>query len=114
MFFLKEKIHSGTCRSDRTAAFGALVSKLRDLHLHIEREEAAKGEIVVRCLSLPINWGLWRCWSDRILFEVRDTGDGRAEVSVYAIPNLFRISAATGEPRTDLHKFVSQLMIRDL
>ncbi len=114
MFFLKEKIHSSACRSDQASAFASLVSKLKDLDLHIEKEELAKAEVVVGCLGLPINWFLRRCWSDKILFEVRDTGEGKAVINIYAIPNLFRIGASSDEPRTDLHKLVSQLMIRDL
>jgi len=41
--------------------------------------------------------GLWRCWSDKLLLEVTDSGMGNTTVRVYALPNWFRLRVRPGE-----------------
>jgi hypothetical protein len=113
MAFLKERIHRATCRSDRRSVFTALVSKLRSENFHIEKEDSSKGEIVVRCESLPVNWVLWRCWSGKLLFEVREAEDGKTAIDVYALPDLFRIRGRKSEP-TDPRLILSRLALEEL
>jgi hypothetical protein len=40
---------------------------------------------------------VWRCWSDKLLFEVTDTGIGNTTIGVYALPSLFRLGVRRGE-----------------
>ena len=113
MYFLKERIESVVCRSGRSIAFPALLARIKELNLEIEKEDAVKGVIIVRCLSLPINWLFWRCSSDKLLFEMREAG-GKALVNVHAIPNLFRVSTGKHEQVFDLRRLMRRLMIENL
>jgi hypothetical protein len=114
MYFLKVRIQSVVCRSGRSAAFLALLAKIQELNLEIEREDAVEGVVIVRCLSLPINWILWRSWSDKLLFEMRGAEGGKAVLNVYAVPNLLRMSLRRDERVVDPRQLMSRLMIEEL
>jgi len=55
---------------------------------------------------------LWRCWSDKLLFELKDSDDQGTSVKIHAIPNLFKIWVPAGEKLRDLDKVVAQLSER--
>ena len=109
MVFLKEAVAAFSDPRPHGEAFRSLLHSLRNLGLQIEREDSAAGEIVARCLSLCFNMGLWRCWSDKLLLEVRDAGDDGSAIGVYALPNLTRWRVRKGEQVHELGQLVSAL-----
>jgi hypothetical protein len=113
MAFLKERIHRATCSSGWKGVFAALVARLKNENFEIEKEDAGKGRIVVRCESLIVNWIFWRCWSKKLLFEVHEIADGKTAIEVYALPDLFKTSAKKSEP-AELGSVISRLALEDL
>ena len=65
--------------------------KLTQLHIDIEKEDMDKGEIVARCLTVPMKTIFWRCWSDRLVCEIKRLGVNDTQVRVFTVPNLFRM-----------------------
>ncbi len=112
MYLIKEPVGTITYQFDYDATFAALISRLRELHIDVLREDKNKGEVVARCLSIVMNIIVWRCWSDRLLFELKKDGANRTKVSIYALPNLFRIKVRKNEEIVDLDKVVSQLTLK--
>ena len=109
MPLLKELVGTLEFRQDYTSTFATLTSKLRDLHIDVEQESPLTGNITARCLSVVTNMLVWRCWSDRLILEVRSVGDNRTEVHLYAVPNLLRIRLRKGERPVDLGTVLSAL-----
>jgi len=107
MYFLKEKIRTITYQLEYTAAYALLLSKLKEWNFTIESADQHGGDIVVRCLSQLVNMGLWRCWSDKLLLQIKSVHPNMTSVSVYAIPNLWRIRSS--EKVTDIESLLSQL-----
>jgi hypothetical protein len=70
MYFLKEAAGTITYPMDRAAAYATLLSRLKKLCLPVEKADESTGEVVVRCFALVLDLGLWRCWADRLVFEV--------------------------------------------
>src|SRR5579864_4743106 len=97
MYLLKESVGTVMYRFDDATTFDSLVSKLEELHIPIEKQDKRSGEIVVRCLSDSMNMIAWRCWSDKLVFEVKPISEGSTRVTVFAIPNLFRIRVKSDE-----------------
>lgn len=89
MYRLRQPIYEGTYLADRTSLFSALVGTLAKLGLKIEHQDEDAGEIVVECLTVALNLILWRCWGDKILFELVQTAEKITRLTAYAIPNLF-------------------------
>ncbi len=113
MPLLKEIIYRANCKCDPKAAFARLVAKLKGHKFDIEKEDSGSGEIVVHYESLLMNWIIWRCWSDELLFRVRAAADGDTTIEVYAIPNLFKITAEKTGQR-DSRTLISRLMLEDI
>jgi hypothetical protein len=57
---------------------------------------------------------LWRCWSVKLVFDVRTGEDGGATVNVYAVPNLLRVSVAKSEKVTDVSSIVATVRAKAL
>ena len=109
MHLLREVVHRTTIQRDYATAFSSLLSKLKELNVQIETENSATGEIVTRCLTRVVDGLLWRCWSDKLIFEVKGIDADNTRLKVYAIPNLFRFKVAQNEKPMDLTQFLSQL-----
>jgi len=109
MRLLKETVHKAILQTDRAQAFASLRSKLAELHVPIEEEDEVRGKITARCLTSAMNMIFWRCWSDRLLFEVREIDATRTRVSVYAIPNLLRFKVGQNEKIVELKALISRL-----
>jgi hypothetical protein len=110
MYPLKKLLRTVTYQSDLITTFAALLNRLRDLHIDVEKEDQDKREIVALCLGLCMNMILWRCWSDKLLFEVKKLDHNSTSVSIYAIPNLFRVIVGEDETVTNLNDLVSKLV----
>lgn len=109
MFMLREPVDTIVYPLDYNRAFDALLSKLEELRINIEKQDRAGGQIVARCLCEVMNLILWRCWGDKLLFRIWETESNRTQVDIFVIPNLFRIRLRKGEKLIDLNKIVSQL-----
>jgi hypothetical protein len=109
--WLRELVHSGTLHSDYTATFASLLSKLAELKIDVAREDKRRGEIVARCLTCPVNVLLWRCWSDKLVLEVKRIDAAKTQLNIYAVPNLFRYRTYRDEGTIKLRELVSQLFI---
>jgi hypothetical protein len=109
MYLLKEQIRTIPCRRDYAATFDLLLSKLGDLRLPVEKADQNKGIVLATCISRLINMGFWRCWSDKVLFEIKEVSPNVSSISVYGIPNLLRMRVKPGETVSDLDAMVSQL-----
>jgi hypothetical protein len=109
MHFLKEPIGMVVLASDYDTAYEKLLKKLQEMRFEVQTQNKSKGKIVVRCLSNLINIFLWRCWSDKLIFDFNLVDENRTEVNIFAVPNLFRIKVKKGETLVDLDKLLSQL-----
>lgn len=110
MYLLKEKVGTIRYPLERAAAFSALLSRLADLRLPVDKADELKGEIVVRCFTQVLNAGIWRCWADRLVFEVSQDDPSASNISIFALPNLMRIRKVPGELVFDLQKIKSELI----
>jgi len=109
MFSLYEDVGTVTWPLDRTAAYAALLSKLSRLRLPVEQANAEQGKVVVRCLTPALSLGFWRCWADRLVFQVKEAGQNASTISIRAIPNLMRFKTEPGEALSDLKTITAQL-----
>jgi hypothetical protein len=108
---LRELVHTATLHCDCATAFASLVSKLAEAKIDVARKDKDRGEIVVRCLTCPVNVILWRCWSDKLVFEVKQIDTATTQVKIYAVPNLIRYRASKHEETFELRELISQLFI---
>jgi hypothetical protein len=69
----------------------------------------ASTTLIARCLTLCLNLGLWRCWSDKLEFRLESIGAHETRVTVNAIPNLLRTGLRPGERATDIESLVARL-----
>lgn len=111
MSILREPIDTITYRNKYEETYEDLMSKLNELHIEIGRHDKKKGEIVVRFLAKIFDMLIWQCWSDKLIFEIKEVDENRTKVSIFAVPNLFRIKIKKGEKVADPHKLVSQLKL---
>jgi hypothetical protein len=109
MFLLKEQLGTIKCAHDPITTYDLLLRTLHDLPLPIERADQSKGVILVACFSLLLNIGFWRCWSDRVLLEIKEDGLSESSVKAYGIPNLLRFRAKTRAPAFDLKRLITEL-----
>ena len=109
MHFLKEPIGTIVLASDYDTAYEKLLKKLQDMRFEVQTQNKSKGKIVILCLSNLINIFLWRCWSNKLIFDFNLVDENRTEVNIFAVPNLFRIKVKKGETLVDLDKLLSQL-----
>lgn len=106
---LREHVSTFTFPLDRAGTYALLLSKLRSLGLDVVDASEERGEITFRCLAMPFNMVLWRCWSDKVLLQVRTPERARTQVGMYAIPNLLRIWVRRGEEVVDLKVLATRL-----
>lgn len=109
MHLLREIVHKTTVHKGYAEAFTFLISKLGESNIEVAKQDMDHGEIVARCLTLSANLVLWRCWSDRLVFDMKELDAAKTEVTIYSIPNLFRVNLKPNEKTTDLSKLVSEL-----
>jgi len=109
MYLLREIVHKATINKGYAEVFTSLLSKLAESNIGIDKQDVNHGEIVARCLTLSANLVLWRCWSDRLLFNMKELDAANTEVTIYSIPNLFRLNLKPDEKTTDLTKLVWEL-----
>ena len=109
MHLLKEIVHTASLQTDRAQAVASLRAKLAELHIPVEEEDRAKGEIVARCLTNAMNMIFWRCWSGGLLFEVRGIDETKTQISVFAISNLLRFKVGHNEKIIELQDLISHL-----
>jgi hypothetical protein len=109
MLRLRENAHETVLRTDYARTFRSLLLKLSELQIGVEKEDTDKGTITARCLIGPINMVLWRCWNDRIVFEIKRIDAANTRVRVFTVPNLFRFKVEKNERPIELNDLVSQL-----
>jgi hypothetical protein len=109
--WLRELVHSATLDCDYASTFASLTSKLAELKIDVASADKDSGEIVARCLTCPVNVIFWRCWCDKLVFEVKRTSTAETQVKIYAVPNVFRYRTYENEEAIELKKLVSQLFV---
>ncbi len=109
--WLRELVHSATLHCDHATAFASLVSKLAESKIDLAREDKDRGEIVARCLVCSVNVILWRCWSDKLVFEIKQIDTATTQVKIYAVLNLFRYGVSKHEKTFELRELISELFI---
>ena len=109
MYILKEPIDSVTYPSNYNDTYDALLKKLNAMNFRIDKQDREKGEIVIRCKSILMNLILWRVWSNRLLFVIKEVREGKTMVDIFGIPEYFRTRTKKGEKTVDLVKLVSEL-----
>src|SRR5262245_5565651 len=97
-----------TYASDRSAAEARLLSHLENSGISAERRHT-NPSIVARCLAQCLDFVLWRCWTDRLEFNLEQLGPGQTRVTINAVPNLLRVGAKAGERVVDLVRLSSAL-----
>lgn len=113
MAWIEEQIGTVSYPGDRSTAFAAIIRKLERLKLPIEQKNEQEGTIVVRCLSRAMDVVLWRCWSDKLHIRLTERDDGRTDVRLAAIPNLFRLSVRKDEREVKLYPLLEELRRAD-
>jgi hypothetical protein len=109
MYFLKEPIGSLIFLSGYGNTYDAVLAKLREMHFEVKIQNRERGEIVISCLTSLINMLLWRCWADKLLFEVKQIDEDKTKVDIFGLPNLFRIKVKEGEAITSIEEITSRL-----
>ena len=108
MAWLGQRVASFTYPLDRQAAQARVLSTLRKAGIAAEQRQTAP-EIIAQCLTLCMNLGLWRCWSERLEFAFQEVGPTQTSVTIKAVPALLRSGVRTGERVTDLGALVSAI-----
>jgi hypothetical protein len=108
MAWLAQQVAGFTYPLDRQAAQARVLSTLTTAGIPTEQRQTAP-ELVARCLTLCMNLGLWRCWSERLEFAFQETGPTETSVTINAVPALLRSGVRAGERVTDLGALVSAL-----
>jgi hypothetical protein len=113
MILLKQPL--GTIKYERDSAevFAGLLSRLDALGLSVQRVDRSKGEIVAACVGKCFDMILWRCYSDRLLLEIIETGRRETTVEVSALPNFLMRVPKSDESR-DLSSVVAALRAMDM
>ena len=109
MPFLREHVGTISSNSDRDTTFAKLLEALQSLSLEVDKADLKKARITVRCLTQAANLIFWRCWNDRLLFDIRATSNGNAVVNAYVVPNLFMVSVPKGGNMHDAGRIVMAL-----
>lgn len=109
MYPLRKLVHRATIHRDYATTFASLLSKLAGLKIDVASEDKDRGEVVARCLTCPVNLILWRCWSDKLIFEVKRIDAAKTQVKMYAVPNLFRYKTYKNEETFEMRRLVSQI-----
>jgi hypothetical protein len=109
MFMLRDNAHETVLRTDYTTTFRSLRLKLSELHIGVEKEDMDKGTITAQCLTGPVKTVLWRCWNDRIVFEIKKIDAANTRVRVFTVPNLFRFKVERDERPIEVNDLVSHL-----
>jgi len=98
-----------TFRSDIASTLATLTARLKELGIALEEADPGRGELRARCVTLPLNMIVWRCWSDKLIFRAREAGDGETKVDIYAVPSFLRLSVRSNEVVVEIRKLLSQL-----
>jgi hypothetical protein len=109
MFMLKENAHEIVLGTDYATTFRSLRLRLSELHIGVEKEDMDKGTITAQCLTGPIKMVLWRCWNDRIVFEIKRIDAANTRVRVFTVPNLFRFKVEKNERPIEVNDLVCRL-----
>lgn len=108
MSFLKEPIGSAIYNKKYVDTYDEILSKINKLEIEVERYDEKKGEIVAHCLVKTFDVLLRRSWSEKLLFQVKEVGENRTKVDVFAIINLFRIKKGKkGQKAVDINEIKS-------
>jgi hypothetical protein len=91
MNLLRELIGTIDYPQSEKASFTAVLNALECLKLSILETDRETGMIRVKCLLNLMNMVVWRCWGDHVLIKLVQTDQNRTHISLYGIPNLFRI-----------------------
>jgi len=103
------RVGTVTIPSDPRSALEGLSAKLKELGITLEEVNTDRGELLARCLTLPLNMIVWRCWSDKLIFRANRTGDAETKVAIYAIPSFFRLGVRSNEVVVEIRTLLSQL-----
>jgi len=109
MYLLREIVHKTTVHKAYAEAFTSLLLKLGESDIDVDKQDMNHGEIVARCLTLAANLVLWRCWSDKLVFNMKELDGAKTEVTIYSIPNLFRLNLKPNQKTTDLNGLILKL-----
>ncbi len=113
MILLKQPLGTIKYERESAAVFAGLLSRLDALGLSVQRVDRDKGEIVANCVGKCFDMILWRCYSDRLLLEITETGRRETTVQVSALPNFLMRVPKSDESR-DLSSVVAALRAMDL
>lgn len=83
--------------ADLDTTFQTVLSKLAQMGLDVAHTDQNSGHIVVKYLTLLVDMLLYRCYSDRVLIEVRQLKPGECLVKVFALPAWNRVGLKRGE-----------------
>ena len=116
MAWLTQQVASFVYELEESAAVASLRSKLLEAGVTVDPEptqgRTPRGATTIgaRCITQCLNIGLWRCWSDRLEFQLQQVGASETRITVNAIPNLLRRGLESGERATDVQALVAGLL----
>jgi hypothetical protein len=105
MAWLVQPVARLTYPLDRQGTQALVISTLTKQGIAVQQNESPP-EIVASCLTLCMNLGLWRCWSERLEFTLGKLGPTDTSVTINAIPALLRLGVQAREHVIDLDALV--------
>src|SRR5262249_47005547 len=109
MPLLKEELKKLASPYNQAETYQRLLSALEQLHIPIKEIDAERGTILATCLSQIVNFGFWKCWSEKLLIEIKPMDSSGSSVSIYGIPSLWKIKMNRGDSPADIKALVSRL-----
>jgi hypothetical protein len=111
MAWLVQPVATFTYPLGRQATQAHILSQLQGIGVAVEFHPTSP-HAVARCLTLCMNFGLWRCWSEKLELRLEEIAPTQTRVTINAVPNIFRSGVKAGEHVTDIGTLVSALQER--
>ena len=106
--WLREPVANITVARDAQGTQEPLLSKLSELGIPSE-VSSSPPRVVANCITLCANYFLWRCWADRLEFQLEAVDAGHTNVHVVALPNLFITRPHPHHVKVEIDALVSGL-----
>jgi hypothetical protein len=107
MNLLRELVGTIDYPQSAEASFAAVLATLERLDLFVLETDREARMIRVKCLLDVMNILVWRCWGDKVLIKLVQTDQSKTRISLYGIPNLFRIRTFPPERATTKNEFMA-------
>ena len=99
---VKEPIYHRSLHGQPDQAYDAIQKSLLRLGFKVLGLNAPAKTITVQATVKLLDWVLWSCYGDKVVFQCTPRGENETDVNVYGIPNLLRVGIRKGEKVFDM------------